>query len=438
MKILPLALQMLTEHPLCHHCLGRQFALLGHRLENSDRGKAMKLLLTLEGLLLRYDIDERNSLSKTITPQESFEKDHNKLPRCNKREGKKEVCYLCGGVFEKIPSIVIKAESKLKGIEFASFLIGIELPYDVAEREDEFKAKFNIAYGESMRSQFSRDIGKQLYQKVEKEVDYSKPDLVILVNPFANQVHLQINPLFVAGQYKKLVRGIPQSRWVCRKCDGKGCAICNWTGKTYQYSVEELVGLPLLRMTRGEEMAFHGAGREDVDARMLGSGRPFVIEIKNPKKRSIDLHELKIKIDSHADGRIKVHDLRFADKEVVRRFKSSESIEKTYSAIIEFGRKVTSEELQNVERTLSKNVIKQRTPKRVLHRRSDLMREKYIYKAITKRLSQNRVEIQIRCQGGLYIKELITGDEGRTNPSVASILDTRATPLQLDVLKVGE
>ncbi len=417
MKILPWALQMLTEHPLCYHCLDRQFALLNNRSEKSDGRKAV---------------------AKKVTLQESFEIAQKTLSRYNKREDKRDVCYLCGGAFEKIPLIVKRITVKLEEIEFESFLIGIELPYEVAEREDEFKAKFKVTYGESMRSQFSRDIGKQLYHKVGKKVDFSKPDLVIIVNPFTNQVHLQINPLFVAGQYKKLVRGIPQSRWVCRKCDGKGCTICNWTGKTYQYSVEELVGSPLLKLTRGEEMAFHGAGREDVDALMLGSGRPFVIEIKNPKKRSIDLHKLQIKINNNADGRIEVHDLRFADKDVVRKFKSKESIEKTYSAIIEFGRKVTNKELQDVERTLSKNVIKQRTPKRVLHRRSDLMREKYIYKAITKKLSQYRVEIQIRCQGGLYIKELITGDDGRTNPSVASILDTKATPLQLDVLKVGE
>ena len=65
-----------------------------------------------------------------------------------------------------------------------------------------------------------------------------------------------------------------------------------------------------------------------------------------------------------------------------------------------------------------------------------MVRERYIYKAEPKRLSQHRVEIQITCQGGLYIKELVTGDKGRTTPNVASLLDTQATPLQLDVLDV--
>jgi tRNA pseudouridine synthase 10 len=31
-------------------------------------------------------------------------------------------------------------------------------------------------------------------------------------------------------------------------------------------------------------MYLHAAGREDIDVRMLGTGRPFVFEIINPKK----------------------------------------------------------------------------------------------------------------------------------------------------------
>jgi tRNA pseudouridine synthase 10 len=44
--------------------------------------------------------------------------------------------------------------------------------------------------------------------------------------------------------------------------------------------------------------------------------------------------------------------------------------------------------------------------------------------------------MKIRCQGGLYVKELVTGDEGRTVPSVSEILDNKARPMKLDVLSV--
>lgn len=48
MEILQLALKMLEKYPLCDHCLGRQFAMLGHGVENDERGRAIKLVLAFE------------------------------------------------------------------------------------------------------------------------------------------------------------------------------------------------------------------------------------------------------------------------------------------------------------------------------------------------------------------------------------------------------
>jgi tRNA pseudouridine synthase 10 len=89
-----------------------------------------------------------------------------------------------------------------------------------------------------------------------------------------------------------------------------------------------------------------------------------------------------------------------------------------------------------LEKSLVNAVIKQQTPQRVVHRRADLVREKHIYEAKVKRLSLNRIELKLRCQGGLYIKELVTGDNGRTTPNAAEIIGVKAVPLDLDVLSV--
>jgi tRNA pseudouridine synthase 10 len=437
MGILEKAEQMLTQHPLCSHCLGRQFALLGHGVNNEDRGKAIKLLLTMKGhqLLLSQDRDGV-ALLRTVATHGSFNMAHDILKRLKKRSSAAKSCYLCEGNFEHTGALAARVKEKMGDYEFSTFLVGVDLPLEVAEREDEFKARFHVTQGESIKSQFSRDIGKRLCEITGKEVNFKTPDMVILVNPFTGQFQLQINPLFVAGRYRKLVRGIPQSRWLCRECKGKGCESCNWTGRRYEESVEEFVGIPIMKAAEGREISFHGAGREDVDARMLGTGRPFVLEVKEPMKRLVDLHELKRAINEGADGRVEVLDLRFADKNTVRHVKKAEASEKVYRATVRLSSHVSDEELEKIEKALSRATIYQQTPRRVLHRRADLMREKYIYEAKVKRLSRNRAEIRIRCQGGLYIKELITGDEGRTNPSVASIIGTGATTAQLDVLSV--
>jgi tRNA pseudouridine synthase 10 len=204
----------------------------------------------------------------------------------------------------------------------------------------------------------------------------------------------------------------------------------------YPESVEEIVGNPTLELTNGESIAFHGAGREDIDARMLGLGRPFVIEVKKPRKRFINLSLLQESINGKAKGKVEVSKLRFANKDIVRKLKRGDEAQKLYRAIVELDRPVLKKQLDLLKKTLSGAVIMQQTPKRVAHRRADLVREKYIYKTEVQRLTPNRFEIKIRCQGGLYIKELVTGDEGRTVPSVAEILKAEATPLDLDVLGV--
>ena len=63
----------------------------------------------------------------------------------------------------------------------------------------------------------------------------------------------------------------------------------------YQTSVQEIIGDIALRMADGKEHFFHGMGREDIDALMLGDGRPFVLEISQPKKSDIELDELELR-----------------------------------------------------------------------------------------------------------------------------------------------
>jgi len=431
------AQKMLEKYPLCDHCLGRQFALLGYGLNDQRRGEVLKLILTMKGHQQALTEEKTGvSLLKILAVNASFDMAAKILKKLKKRAGKGRECHLCHGRFESLNELVDCSLKKLKAYEYSTFLVGVELPTEIEEREDEFKAEFEVKHGESMRNQFSREIGKRISETTQKSVDYRRPNMVVLINPFTAEVKIKANPLYIAGKYRKLTRGIPQSKWTCRECEGKGCQRCNWTGKMYPESVEEIVAEPTLKKTAGEGASFHAAGREDIDARMLGRGRPFVIEVKKPKKRFIDLRDLAETINKQAQGKVKVLNLRVADRDTVRRLKKTEAGEKVYRAVVEFDRSVSDEELQTLEKTLNSALVRQQTPLRVLHRRADRIREKYIYKADVKRLTPNRVEMRVHCQGGLYIKELITGDEGRTSPNVTDIISAKAKPVELDVLNV--
>jgi len=435
--VLEKAQRMLEKYPLCNPCLGRQFALLGYGLDNHSRGEALKLLITMKAHQLALTQNKTGfPLLKTLAINGGFDMAAEILKRMKKKVNEKRSCHLCDGRFDLMQDLVDRSVSKLQPYEYTTFLVGVELPTEVEEREDEFKAEFEVKHGESVRNAFSRQIGKRIAEATGKPTDYKKPDMVILLNPFEERVTVQVNPIYIAGRYRKLVRGIPQSRWLCFKCRGKGCERCNWTGKMYPESVEEIIGEPVRQQTLGKDIALHGAGREDIDARMLGGGRPFVIEVKKPKKRLLNLRKLARTINERAQGKVKVSSLRFADKDWVRRLKKTEAAEKVYRAIVEFDKPILDKELVQVEKRLVNAVVRQQTPQRVLHRRADLVREKHIYKAKIKRLTPNRIELRLKCQGGLYIKELITGDKGRTTPNLAEIVGARATPLELDVLSV--
>ena len=440
MELLQTAFSMLEKYALCDHCLGRQFALLGHGVENDERGRSIKLALTMmahAGLstgdkvyLKRLRVVAVNGFSKAAL--ETLEQTKKHLSTGDLKKS----CFLCEDSFDKLDILVEKSLNLLGEYEYSNFLVGTELPTTVEEREDEFRAEFNVQYGEDLRNEFGRLIGKRIAESNGKPVEFMRPEVVVLTNPFAGRVRLQVNPLFLAGRYRKLVRGIPQSKWFCRSCRGKGCEKCGWTGKMYPESVEEIIGKSILEATGGSKSSFHASGREDIDARMLGSGRPFVIEIAEPKKRSLNIKKLEKTVNAFGRRKVQVSGLKLAHKEAVRKLKQGESKQKEYRVLIEFDKKISPQDLQLLKEKLKNVSVDQKTPVRVLHRRADLMREKYIYDVNIRKMAPKKAEMKIRCQGGLYVKELVTGDEGRTTPSVTGILNNKATPLKLDVLRI--
>jgi tRNA pseudouridine synthase 10 len=440
MDVLEKAYELLSKYPLCDHCLGRQFALLGYGMENNVRGSALKVALTMQANDLAAQKSAEGvkrlkvlaTLGFSVTAQETLKHLKRRVPK----QAADVKCHLCEDKFELVDSLTQKAQKTLEGYEFATFLVGIELPTEVEEREDEFKAAFNITHGESIRHEFGRVLGKALAKATCKEAEYLKPDVVVVINPFQEKIRLQVNPLFVAGRYRKLVRDIPQSKWFCSSCRGRGCEKCGGTGKLYPESVEELASKPLLEATQGEESFFHASGREDIDARMLGTGRPFVIEISKPRKRFVDLKQIEKQVNAGAAGKVEVSGLRFASKDVVRHLKRGEGAQKEYRLLAEFEKDLTEEGLHMIEEKLSGALVKQQTPLRVVHRRADIVRERYIYKVEVKKVTLKRALLLIRCQGGLYVKELVSGDEGRTVPNVSALLDNPAKTLKLDVLNV--
>ena len=100
-----------------------------------------------------------------------------------------------------------------------------------------------------------------------------------------------------------------------------------------------------------------------------------------------------------------------------------------------FGIKIDKDKLDDLK---SLDEINQQTPLRVLHRRADKTRVKHVLDVECEVIDDFTFNMKVKTQGGLYIKELISGDEGRTEPNVGEILGVGAKCEQLDVIEVSE
>lgn len=349
-------------------------------------------------------------------------------------------CSVCGNVFDKIDdNLYDKVYDKIDylGVEFDTFMVGTTIPKEIKERDDRLSEELDLN-SQTIKKEINGIIVDELANSLGKEFNSLKQDVVVNVDLKKEEpkVRLQINPIYIEGKYNKLIRGIPQTKWPCSKCKGKGCEACNGTGKQYPESVEELLSERILEATNGYEAKFHGAGREDIDVLMLGSGRPFVLEIKEPRFRKIDLEKLEREINETNQGKTQYHGLHFCERNRKAEIKqSSPDTFKVYKALV----KCDSEyDRDRLEKLSDLDRIDQQTPLRVLRRRADKVRVKHVKNVETSVIDDTTFEMIVKTEGGLYIKELISGDEGRTHPNVGEILGVEARCEQLDVIEVSE
>jgi len=430
--------EILKNYPLCHRCFGRLYAKLLHT-SNYERGRSLKMAKAIELESKLYPLKERTGYEEE---RRKIEEELAYLYRSGLTEIRgiegvevvgEDKCPWCKGIFQEknLEELLEKTLNLLREYEYDTFLVGTVLPRSIKKLEESIKTP----YMESIKQEFNRTMGKLIAEKTSKRVERENPDILILIDPYRKKIRLQLSPVYIKGRYRKLVRGIPQTRWPCRHCKGRGCEKCNYTGKRYSTSVEEIIAEPFMEAFKGRDEAFHGAGREDIDVRMLGNGRPFVLEIREPKVRRVNLEEIGEKINR--SGIVEVLNLEYGNKRDVISVKNQPH-KKTYLALVECEEEVSDRELSQLEKKLENLTIYQRTPQRVSHRRADLVRIRKVYRAWTERIDPKRFKLKLYCDGGLYIKELISGDQGRTTPSVSQILNKRCVCKELDVLEVHD
>jgi tRNA pseudouridine synthase 10 len=391
--------QKLAELGLCDHCLGRMFGKIGTGMTNDARGRIIR----------------------------------DSLKEAGRDVAVSDFCPLCENVFELMERFSDEIADKVNSVESDNFLVGCKVEPETLGREKKIWEEYGLDNAESIKTELNREIGKLALPKINRAVEFKQPQVVACVDTRFGNVELDVAPIFIAGRYNKLSREIPQTIWPCRMCHGKGCPRCNDTGKMYQTSVQEILGDIALKMADGEEHFFHGMGREDIDACMLGEGRPFVLEISKPRKRDINLDELELK--ANESELAKYNNLRFVPKETVQMYKGADP-DKTYHVTVKSQGKVNKERVIDVALAFKNVHIDQRTPQRVEHRRADLVRKRTVHWVEAEVTGEDTFELTLNTESGTYVKEFVSGDDGRTNPNFSEALGIQCKVETLDVLGI--
>ncbi|KAM3175614.1 hypothetical protein ACTXT7_008163 [Hymenolepis weldensis] len=325
-------------------------------------------------------------------------------------------------------------------------------------------------------------------------------------------------PLIVAGRYSKWSRVLPQTPWFI---DGE---------RKLDSSVEELISARITPIFGSSTtFTFVSSGREDVDVRCLGLGRPFALELSGYNRtlssmlrsqvdqcgdrvidgnvisdRANDLSWLADIVNKSTDGRVFVRDLQVVstasskaslkdgDVEKRKRYRAlcwcpqggltTEKIRLLDTRLRELTKqstnsKGTQSNLQwppreaTFEADLGAEVayfnfgrftIEQLTPVRVLHRRALMARKRdiiwfrladftsnvlrkdapFVLREFASQASVYPKEelflLELCCEAGTYVKELVHGDLGRTQPSLSSLIDCPLDLIALDVIAVEQ
>lgn len=297
----PAGLKHLVRIGCCNSCLGR----LGGK-------KRYEQSIVQSGEEIRAIVEKGNSHLSNV-------REENPL------------CPFCENLFEEVDLLTDIIYDSISPYQFKRLQLGARFPKSQIEEEDAQRKRYGAGGCDGLKTGLVAEIAKRLNQRLEDvTLVNDKPEILALIDVLTLSVDLDVRAHYMYGRYRKLERGIPQTRWPCRACKGRGCERCDMTGLQYAKSVQDLIGNPLLSIFGSEEHAFHGMGREDIDVRCMGRGRPFVIEMKEPRLRKTDPIELMKLINDNAEGSIEITSLRDSNRSEVVRLKDTPA-EKSYT-----------------------------------------------------------------------------------------------------------
>ncbi|KAF0992628.1 hypothetical protein HZS_6161 [Henneguya salminicola] len=247
--------------------------------------------------------------------------------------------------------------------------------------------------------------------------------------------------IIIKGRYKKYSRHISQTPWL--------------VDSSYKplTSIQEILSPKFCEYLQSSnktvnilDVSFSASGREDIDVQMLGSGRPFILAFNDPKYGTLE-QDLLVEIEKSINSSttlLEVSKLYIANEKALKYLHEvGETKRKSYtfvnfltSSALIFCDTILEDHTLNVFNSTKDLKINQWTPIRVMHRRPLLNRIRTLYECNLEYLFGTTYRLNVTTEAGMYIKEFVHGDFGRTNPNLSTILQCKTDISQLDVVDI--
>lgn len=375
-EIIPIANQIIRDYDLCDSCLGRLFSKQLHLSSNKLLGKKLKMSV-------------RQSSKK---------------------------CFICKNLLDNlIPYLKLMLDASSK-YDFSSMIVGALIKPSVIDRDDYIRSKYKLRGIDSVKTDITKELGKQFIKKTKKTIDFLNPDLTFTINFKDESCQLRSKPILLHGRYTKSERGLPQKQKSCVNCSGKGCRCCDFHGISEYDSIEGKLSKFLFDKFGGTTAKFTWVGGEDKSSLVLGSGRPFFVKIQNPFKRNLVLPR-KITSDS-----VVIRNCKIISLPPKTPIKFNSSIELKIS---------TENEILPTTMAKLKSILNGPV---VVYETSGKRSEKVISDLKYKKTSKNCFTLFIKAEGGLPVKRFVDGDD--VTPGIRQVMNDKCTCITFDFLEI--
>ncbi|WP_458747245.1 tRNA pseudouridine(55) synthase [Candidatus Nitrosocosmicus sp. T] len=291
--------------------------------------------------------------------------------------------------------------------------IGTRLPFFFYENEDYIRSMFQIKGTLGIKTQINLLIREKIRKSKKYSVDYLNPALkfeVIIENDLSFSINCKAREFYLLGRYIKLDRGITQKNKNWSRKDRQN--FCKLADK-YEKSIEDSIRKSVWSEYNAEDMKITWTGSEDKYSLVLGSGRPFIVKVINPKFKGLD--EMKV-----------------LEKDVELYFRKIKQEEIDYYCqyriLVTIFVKLTEKignigHFENLVKTLKGEVTF-----RVKNRKT----ARNIYNAKLINARENNLEISLDMDNGIPIKQFVGGNEP-IEPCLSNTLKTKCECIYFDI-----